>query len=359
MRRQNRFLAGLFLSEILCFGISWAGDNVWTSSGPYEGKRDVWIAALVLDPSVPTTVYAGTTEGVYKSLDGGVTWAEASVGLTSSAVAALAVDPGATQTVYAGTDYGGGVFKSVDGGVSWTAANNGLPDATDKRNIDALIVDPSTPQTVYAGTWDGVYKSMDGGASWVAINNGMVNCCWSENLHVYAMAMDPSAPQTIYAGGSGGAYKSVDGGENWTRITGNLSNPSFFGLMVDPRAGQIVYAIADNAAWPFRSPDGGVTWVPGEDRGFPQSRTVAVSPSTPQAVYAGTTDGVYRSVDGGKTWAAFNDDEHHDIVSLAVSPTTPQTLYAGTTDGRVYMITLTGPTVVGTQTWGEVKDQIR
>src|SRR6266571_4356974 len=84
-----------------------AGNNVWTSLGPEGGI----VQALALDPTTPTTVYAGTR--------------------------------------------GGGVFKSTNGGNSWSAVNTGLPDL----EIFALALDPTTPTTVYAGTVHGVFKS--------------------------------------------------------------------------------------------------------------------------------------------------------------------------------------------------------
>jgi len=99
-----------------------AGNNVWTSLGPEGGK----INALALDPTTPTTLYAGTGGGVFKSPNGGSSWS--ATGLTTLNVNALALDPTTPTTLYAGTS-GGGVFKSTDGGSSWSAVNTGLPTA--------------------------------------------------------------------------------------------------------------------------------------------------------------------------------------------------------------------------------------
>src|SRR5256885_4500564 len=100
-----------------------------------------------IDPETPTTLYAGTYGGVFKSTDGGGSWSAANVGLSATSVLALAIDPQASITLYAGTS-GGGVFKSSDGGGSWSAANGG-PNAT---SVLALAIDPQASITLSAGT---------------------------------------------------------------------------------------------------------------------------------------------------------------------------------------------------------------
>ena len=82
-------------------------------------------------------------------------------------VAALAIDPNDPSTVYAGTSYG--LFKTTNGGANWSEINNGLTNL----NVYALAIAPATPSTVYAGTSNsGVYKTTDAGANWSEINTG-------------------------------------------------------------------------------------------------------------------------------------------------------------------------------------------
>jgi hypothetical protein len=100
----------LFISRVILLitsqaGTASAGINVWTSIGP-EGGR---INALAVDPVTPTTLYAGTWSGVFKSTDGGGDWSAVNTGLNATDVCALAISP-ATQgtlsppgTLYAGT----------------------------------------------------------------------------------------------------------------------------------------------------------------------------------------------------------------------------------------------------------------
>ena len=100
--------------------------------------------------------------GVFKTTDGGTSWAPSNAGLSATSVKSVAVDPVATTTMYAGT-VGAGAFKSVDAGASWTPINVGLTSA----DISAIAVAPGVSSTLYAATGHlhgaaaGVFKSID------------------------------------------------------------------------------------------------------------------------------------------------------------------------------------------------------
>ena len=113
------------VSRLACAGI-----NIWTSNGPEGG-----IYALAIDPATPTTLYAGTGGGVFKSTNGGGNWSAVNTGLTNTNVYALAIDPATPTTLYAGT-HDGGVFKSTNGGGNWSAVNTGLTDTVCSRPGD-------------------------------------------------------------------------------------------------------------------------------------------------------------------------------------------------------------------------------
>src|SRR5204863_420687 len=110
----------------------YAGVNSWTSNGP-TGEL---VEALAIDPSTPTTLYAGTLGGVFKSTDAGGSWTAITTGLTNLEVQAIAIDPSTPTTLYAGT--GGGMFKSTDAGGSWTAMNAGLSNL----DVQAIAINP-------------------------------------------------------------------------------------------------------------------------------------------------------------------------------------------------------------------------
>jgi photosystem II stability/assembly factor-like uncharacterized protein len=79
------------------------------------------VSAVALDPSTSATIYAGTGNGVFKSINGGASWNPFNTNLTNLFVNALAIDPVTPTTLYAGTN-GSGVFKSIDGGATWQPA---------------------------------------------------------------------------------------------------------------------------------------------------------------------------------------------------------------------------------------------
>src|SRR3569832_1935163 len=79
------------------------------------------INSVVLDPTDPATLYAGTLGGVFKSNDGGTTWAYSSTGMDSIFDGSLLY---AGSTLYAGTK--DGVYNRTDRGATWTTTNGGL-----------------------------------------------------------------------------------------------------------------------------------------------------------------------------------------------------------------------------------------
>jgi len=114
------------------------------------------VYALALSPGYASdrTLFAatgiyGSSNGVYKSTDGGDSWSAVNTGLTNLDVRALALSPAYAidHNLFAGT-YGGGIFKSTDGGASWSAMNEGLGNLF----ILSLALTSAYPRTLFAGT---------------------------------------------------------------------------------------------------------------------------------------------------------------------------------------------------------------
>jgi uncharacterized repeat protein (TIGR01451 family) len=351
--------------------VAFAGTGVWTSGGPYGGV----VPALAIDPSTPSTLYAGTDEGVYKSTDSGDTWAPANVGLSNEHVSSLAIDPRNPSTLYAAV-YSGGVFRSTDSGGTWANVGAGLTGqnvlhlAIDPRTpstlyagtlegrvfrssdaggawtevsaglpglgINALAIDPATPATLYVATWGGgIFKSACSGDAWAAVNSGL------PSLNALVVTIDPATPSTLYAATEPGVFKSTDAGGSWTAASNGLSG-RIVDLAVDPSDPATLYA----ASWSrpalagrvFKSTDSGGTWTP-SDQGLRNANVIAlaIDPRTPSTLYAGTNGpGVFRSTDAGRTWAASNAGLSTLLVTtIAVDPATPTTVYAGAYFGGV------------------------
>jgi photosystem II stability/assembly factor-like uncharacterized protein len=163
------------------------------------------VSALAVAPSAPTTIYATTSNGFYRSTDGGTSWTKiTTAGVTSfSFTNAMAVDPSNSSVVYIGQF---GLFKTIDSGSNWTAVN---APPLGGSSIFSIVFDPSTSSTMYVGAANGVFKSTDSGSSWIPQNNFGVPGTPS----VRALAIDPTATLTIYAGTSNnGLFKSTNGG---------------------------------------------------------------------------------------------------------------------------------------------------
>jgi photosystem II stability/assembly factor-like uncharacterized protein len=285
----------------------------WTPIGPYGGK----VTALAVDPVNPEIIYAGGA-GVWKSRDGGATWAEIDEGLPLGILTvALAIDPRDSSTIYLGVD-NRGVYKSVDGGASWTPPGVGLEDA--RQMVFSLAIDPRHSGTVYAGTQPGVDKTVDGGATWAPAQHGIPG-----GSSIRSLAIDPVHPRTLYAAGLNFVFKTVDGGLSWLPLLGSSGSA----LAIDPSSPRTIYF---GGAGVFKSVDGGATWKPAR-RGLGRRgvTALAVVPRHPRIVYAATSSGVFKSTDGAGSWVRADQGlQDTQVLALAVDPTTPHTLYAGT-----------------------------
>ena len=290
----------------------------WVSLG-LEGGNKYKVTALTIDSQTPSTIYASTEAGIFKSINGGTSWSTVNNGLTYRNVRGLVIDPQTSTTLYA---WGAaGVFKSTNGGGSWTAINNGLVES----NICRLAIDSQTPSTIYAGTIHGVYKSVNGGTSWSAVNNGLNNDF--DPGRVWALVIDPQTPTTLYAGiFGGGVFKSINGGGDWTR-TGTSGEA----LVIDPQTPATLYA----GTWGggvFKSTNGGASWraVNGDfGSTYPNVSALAIDPQRPATIYAGTYESrVFKSNDGGGSWTAINTAWMGGVVlTLAIDPQNPSRIY--------------------------------
>jgi photosystem II stability/assembly factor-like uncharacterized protein len=366
-----------------------AGINRWTSLGPDGGP----ITALAIDPQDPRTLYAATGSGalagngVFKSVDGGVSWMPASSGLPASsaselgnALLALAIDPHDTSTIYAAACcYGAsGVYKTTDSGANWKPARSGLPipdfGGGFAAEVLALVIDPANSSIVYAGTPGGVYKTMDGGGSWMPVNSGL------PAFYVTSLAIASGNPQTLYAGGrtSRGypkVFKTTDRGASWNEAGELPLGSDWLGipfLITDPENPQTVYA-GTGSGGVFKSIDSGETWR-AVTSGIPEilKRTLglAMDPRNPGTLYAimlsseswiteardtlsNHPGSLFRSTDGGESWVEADSGLPHalfdplDICSyicaplkagLAVDPEGPG-IYAGTAGDGVFKST--------------------
>jgi len=332
----------------------------WRSIGPYRGGRALAVAGL---PGDPDTFYFGAVAGgVWKTTDGGATWAPLTDGTPISSVGALAVAPSDHNVIYVGSGeaaprgdmtHGDGVYKSVDGGKTWTQV--GLADS---RQIGALIVDPHNADVVLVAAFGhafgpnkerGVYRTTDGGKSWTRVlyrdeETGAIDVSFdpgNANIVYAALWQARRQPWNFSSGGPGsGLYRSTDGGLTWTHLTGNGLPSGILGRIhvsvsaADPKR---VYAMIEaHEGGLYRSDDGGAHWARVSDDGRLTQRawyfsTILADPKHADTVYAENT-GLFRSTDGGKTFELL-PARHGDHHGLWIDPTNPDRIIESSDGG--------------------------
>ncbi|MGH9161842.1 MAG: VPS10 domain-containing protein, partial [Vicinamibacteraceae bacterium] len=323
----------------------------WRNVGPNRGGRSTAVAGS----SRGLEYYFGATGGgLWKTVDGGVTWSAVSDdAFESSSVGAVAIAPSNPDIVYVGMGetqlrgniiQGDGVYKSTDAGKTWTHV--GLEKT---MAVSRIRVHPTDPEVVYvaalgdpySATPDrGVYRSSDGGTTWDKIlfrdgKSGAVD-----------LALDPQDPNVLYAalwevfrtphslssGGPGsGVFKSTDEGATWTELTRNPGLPKGIigkiGVSISGADTNRVYAIVEaEDGGVFTSDDAGDTWTLVSDdrrlrqRAFYYMRIYA-DPKAKDTVYVLNT-GFYRSTNGGKTYETIRVP-HGDNHDLWIAPDDP------------------------------------
>jgi len=144
-------------------GVSWHRDTLQSTTSYIYGN------SVAVHPTNANLVYAGGYNSIfYKSTDAGSTWTLLNSGLTSAYyIYDIAPNPQNANIIYLATYYG--VYKTTNGGTSWAAS--GLISYT----VNDILVHPRGPDTVYAATSAGFYKSINAGSTWVQQNGGLVD----------------------------------------------------------------------------------------------------------------------------------------------------------------------------------------
>ena len=352
----------------------------WRCIGPPRGGRVVAVAG---DPVNPMVFYFGACAGgVWKTTDGGTYWENVSDGFFNTAsVGAIAVAPSDANVVYAGmgescirgdVTYGDGVYKSTDGGQTW--ANVGLSDT---RHIARVRVHPANPDLVYVAALGhaygpngqrGVFRSKDGGSSWEQV------LFRSENAGAVDLSLDPNNFRILYAsiwqtqrtpwslisgGPESGLFKSVDGGDTWTEITDNPGLPKGLkgriGVAVSPaKPGRVWATIEAEDCGLYRSDDGGDTWELVSDNRDLQGRPwyyqhVFADPQDSETVWILNYQ-CWKSVDGGRNFNRVTTP-HGDDHDLWIDPQNPQRMIEGNDGGACVSFN-------GGDTWSTIYNQL-
>lgn len=387
MGTRRVLLAVFLLFLCLC---AQAGDNRWTSGGPYGGN----IRRYFFHPLNPQSVFNFTlmNEGgvLYRSTNSGGTWKRLSlktydgflqipVSQPRTVLAAdgrltlqKSTDLGTTWHLVSDTDFGGpwysaltdfevdpdnpqilyvchlvvGMHKSIDGGHTWLPI--GPPNENGFRGLE---IDPSNGKTMFAMTYEGkLFRSTDQGNTWTALKTTPTFSSGSDLL------LDKVHVQTVYAVGrvsqtlKDEILKTTDGGDNW----GVLKFPGdVFSLALDTQNSQNLYAIGESrnkTVHAFKSTNNGDTWfaLPVRESVLKPYSLIFSHPLVADHLFLKSFDyGALRSQDGGNTWKVVNYgiDSREVPDSVAASSSHPghllvaaQALYQSENDGRSWKV---------------------
>jgi hypothetical protein len=190
-------------------GLSWSVGNQRTTS------------RIMIDPSNSNTLIVATSNGIYRSTDGGANFTQEQTGSFKD----LEFHPTNSNIIYAS---GGSFYRSTNNGQDWTQVTTGLPTTNLSRMALAVSIDEPDYVYILAGNSSyglrGVYRSIDAGLNWTARYTGPLNLmgydpngldAGGQAWYDIAIEADPTNAEIIYTGGVN-IYKSSNGGTNWS-----------------------------------------------------------------------------------------------------------------------------------------------
>ncbi|MBV8372704.1 MAG: glycoside hydrolase, partial [Candidatus Eremiobacteraeota bacterium] len=316
----------------------WKTDDAGRTWTPiFDAEPTGSVGAVAVARSNPNVIYVGSGEGlqrpdlavgdgIYKSSDGGASWTH--FGLRDGQqISGIAVDPRNADRLFVavlGHPYGPnderGVYRSTDGGRTFARVLSKNPDV----GAFAVAIDPHDSNVVYATLWaarqapweiggsfeiagSGIFKSSDGGTTWQPLTQGL-----PQQIGRAEIAPAPSDPSVVYVyadtqAQGGAVYRSSDGGAHFTK-TNDAANIAQRGadlvsLAVDPHNAAVVYLTNTST---YRSSDGGKTFIaikgaPGGD----DYHSVWIDPDDSNVVALAADQGATISVNGGRTWSSW------------------------------------------------------
>jgi photosystem II stability/assembly factor-like uncharacterized protein len=330
----------------------------WTNIGLKDSK---YISTVIIDPRNPDIILVGVlghpilgvskpgeNRGVYRTTDGGKTWAKTLYKDDMAGVSNMAADPNDPRILYAALwtpfDFRSGppegrsqdswIYKSTDEGASWRpVSESGLP--TEPRGRVGLAVAPGTKgQRVFAIMEPGLFRSDDGGATWRQITKDpRIN----GNLYICRVYVDPNNADIVYVMQTT-TYRSTDGGQNFIAYKGAPGGDDYHVLWIDPQNSQRMILGVDQGA--TISVDGGHTWSSWYNQPTGQFYHVITDNQFPYVSYApqqdsGTVAVPNRSDYGEISFRDWFSIGGFEFCYIAPDPTNPNIVYSGGWYGSV------------------------
>lgn len=333
----------LMLSSLFAAQISvqaYAPDGTWEHLSLGGGT----VRDIAIDPSNEKVMYAAVwLNTVYKTVDGGESWAFSGVGLELPfiEIVSIAIDPFNTNTIYAGgrQNYAAVVFKSTNAGATWTRFDTTIRN--EDSSIFHIVVDPSTPGLVYAITRESrFYRSTNGGLDWTLSMTGFTGPFENNGLILNKSTIQASS---LHACDILGHYRSTDSGLTWSP-GGTFSCQA---IAAEGMGSNILYAVGvvDKITRVFKSTDNGANWTVSYSFGYKLwSAVIAVDPVNPSTLYIGNDEGntrlgkFYVSQNGGVSWTELSTGMvNPNVQTIEVLSGAPSKIWVGTGGGGVLM----------------------
>lgn len=369
----------------------WKSADGGTTFEPIFDKQSVQsIGAVTLDPNNKETVWVGTGEtwtrnsvsigdGVYKSTDGGQTWANMGLKETER-INRILVDPRNSNVVYAcapgklwSDSADRGLYKTTDGGKSWSLILKGDNLST---GCSGLTMDPRNPDKLFAGLWDfrrkawtfrsggegpdkpsasGLMVTSDGGRSWKRLDSktapGLPDGPWGR----IEVEIAPSNPNVVYAvieGVRSALFRSNDGGRTWQerdRSQMMVWRPFYFAnLVVDPLNADRVYKMNLSL---IVSEDGGKSFANINGGTHGDHHDVWINPKNPKYVVTGDDGGLFISQDGGNKWLKTDNLPISQFYHVSVDDRDPYEVYGGLQDNSTWVGVSSHPGGITNDLW--------
>ena len=306
-------------------------------------------------PTNPLIIYVcAPAGGLWKTTDGGSSWTSLTSYMPTLGTSSVLLDPVNPDWILIGTGDrdagdapGMGVYKSIDGGLTWQPSNAGM----DNKIVGMMVMNPSNANIILAATSGGIYKSTDHGDTW-ALKTG--------NLTFKDIKFKPGDPAILYAAQNGKFFRSTDSGETWTQITSGIITGGRMVIGVSQNQPNTVYVCQTNG--PFvglmKSTNSGLTFTTQStspnimswecdgsttDNQSWYDLCIAVDPNNANTLFVGGAD-MWKSVNGGVAWtinthwkgASFGypcaQSLHSDMHAMEWSPANGE-LYLGSDAG--------------------------
>ena len=304
-------------------------------------ENKVFVAALG-HPYGPNT-----ERGVYRTTNGGKTWDRVLYKDENTGAIQVTIDPSNSNVVYAdlwagrqgpwengeweGTE--SGLFKSTDGGTTWAKLTTGLPSIADGLGRIGFCISASNPKRMYACVdatkGGGLYRSDDGGESWKEQSTD--ERLWERGDDFAECKVDPKNPDVVYIANVV-TWKSMDGGKTWLAIRGAPGGDDYHRLWINPEHPEIILLVSDQGA--EITVNGGQTWSSWYNQPTAQFYHVIADNAFPYNVYGGQQESgsvgiASRGNDGQITFREWHPVGAEEYGYIAPDPLDPNIIYGG------------------------------